>query len=120
MSEKILELARTISGTGKEGEVLLQALCVSEEVYWTSRLREGITAELCSETFSCAAAFTAAANLLLVNQDDISSFTAGELSVKLREGSAGTAKATALRQAAERMMIPYTEAEDFCFKGVRG
>ena len=120
MSEKILKLARTISGAGEAEEILLQALCVSEEAYWRNRLGESVSPESCGEAFFCAVAFTAAANLLAVSQDNISSFTAGEISVKLQDSNSAADKAMKLRQTAERMMAPYTEAEDFCFIGVRG
>ena len=120
MSEKILELARTISGAGETEEALLQALCASETVYWKNRLHDGISPEACGEAFPCAVAFTAAANLLIVRKNDIASFTAGEISVKLQDSDSPSDKAMKLRQTAERMMAPYTETEDFCFKGVRG
>jgi hypothetical protein len=44
---------------------------------------------------------------------------AGEFSVKTSAGSGG-GQAEALRKSAERLMAPYAQAEDFCFRGVRG
>ena len=60
--ETILPLARIISGAGQEEEALLEPLCQAAEAQWRGRLRQGVAAEDCGETFACAAAFTAAAN----------------------------------------------------------
>lgn len=116
MTERILAMARGIAGT--EENPLLEALCRAAEAAWTARLRSGVAPEDCAEPFCCAAAFTAAADYAVgQGADGVSGFSAGEVSVQLRGGQ--TAVAEALRQTAERLMVPYTEAADFCFKGVR-
>lgn len=121
MREKILALAMGIAGAAEEDETLLEALCGAAEAAWMARLKEGVSAETCGEAFCCAAAFTAAADFAISQGSDrVSSFTAGEISVKSREGSDASAMAAALRQTAERLMAPYAEAENFAFKGVRG
>lgn len=113
MSETIMELARSLCGA-EEGDALLTALCGAAETAWRARLRGGVTAEACGEAFLCAAAMTAAADYW-AGQCGVESFMAGELSVK--HGGEGTA---ALRQAAERLMEPYTVERGFAFQGVRG
>lgn len=116
MEERIVELARTVSGAGEAEQALLAALCEAAEAVWTARLRSGVTAEDCGAAFSCAAAFTAAADFAVGDSGGIAAFTAGEISVKADSG----AKAALLRQTAERLMAPYAEPEDFSFRGVRG
>ena len=120
VSEQILELARGIVGADEEN-ALLEPLCHAAEAAWMSRLKSGITAEDCGEAFLCAVAFTAAADYMVSRGgDDVASFTAGEISIKRKEGSDEAAQATALRKTAERLMAPYAVAESFAFKGVRG
>ena len=100
---------------------LLEALCQAAEAVWTARLRDGVSVESCEEAFCCAAAFTAAADYAVGQEaDGVSGFSAGEVSVQMRNGNGRTAVADALRQTAERLMAPYAEPEDFCFKGVWG
>lgn len=119
MTERILTLAKGI--TGAEDDTLLEALCCAAKELWVSRLRDGITLEVCSEPLCCAAAFTAAADYA-AGQDGggVSGFTAGAVSVQSRSGADRERLSAALRQTAERLMAPYAETGDFCFKGVRG
>lgn len=121
MLETILELARTVSGAGEAETALLEALCQAAEAEWTGRLREGMAAEDCGTAFPCAAAFTAAANLAAGRGGDaVASFKAGDVSVEGRGGADSAALAEALRNTAERLMAPYTQAADFAFRRVRG
>lgn len=64
MNETILELAKAVSGAGEAEETLLALLCAAAEQRWTARLRDGVTVEKCGTAFRCAAAFTAAADLM--------------------------------------------------------
>lgn len=119
MHSEILKLAQAASGAAAEEQPLLALLCDAAQQRWKSRLRQGVRMEDCGAAFLCAAAFTAAADLEAGRGGAVEFFTAGEISV--RTGAAGTSPAAeALRQTAERLMAPFTEAEDFCFKGVRG
>ena len=111
----------TVSGAGETEKELLEALCQAAEAAWTGRLREGVTAEACGTAYPCAAAFTAAADLVTGRSgDDVASFKAGDVSVERRDGSDGAALAASLRQTAERLMAPYAAEADFAFRRVRG
>lgn len=119
MQEKILALALAVSGAGEERRPLLEALCGAAETFWKGRLRDGVTAEDCPESFCCAAAFTAAADLAAGQGGGVAAFTAGAVSVKGLSGAESAARTVALRQTAERLMEPYAATNGFCFKGVR-
>lgn len=116
MQERILTLAKTLSGAGEDEAELLTLLCAASEKEWTMRLRDGMTAEKCQETFLCAAALSAAAGLI-AGRGGAVRFTAGDVSVTETEGDQ---TARTLREEAERLMAPYVTAADFCFRGVRG
>lgn len=119
MNERILALAGGIAGAQEE-DALLEALCLAAETAWMARLKDGVRAEDCAEAFCCAAAFTAAADYVAgASADGISGFSAGTVSVQMRNGTDKATLSSALRQTAERLMAPYAETEDFCFKGVR-
>ncbi|WP_295743518.1 hypothetical protein [uncultured Oscillibacter sp.] len=121
MSGEILTLARIVSGAGEAEAALLSPLCQAARQRWEVRLRPGLTPEDCGAAFSCAAAFTAAADLAAGRSGgSVSAFTAGDISVKGRGAAEAAALAQGLRRTAEELMAPYAEAEDFCFKGVRG
>jgi len=121
MQEKIVALAKQITGAGDEELSLLETLCKAAETYWTLRLRTDITPADCSEAFCCAAAFTAAANLHAGKSGDgVASFTAGEVSIKGKTSGERADDTAALRQTAERLMTLYTMPAAFHFKGVQG
>ena len=91
MEQTIRKLAETVSGAGEDEAALLVALCGAAIRRWRGRLREGLTAEDCGTAFHCAAAFTAAADLLSGGGDSASSFTAGQVSVKARTAAESAA-----------------------------
>ena len=108
MHEEIVALAAGL--TGQETGPLLEDLCTAAELYWTGRLKEGISPEDCGAAFRCAAALTAAAGLL---QGEKSTFRAGSVSVTTAGGGDFRAEAAAL-------MAPYVQDGSFAFQGVRG
>ena len=120
MEQTIRKLAETVSGAGEDEATLLVALCGAAIRRWRGRLREGLTAEDCGTAFACAAAFTAAADMMAGGGGDVESFTAGQVSVKGRTAAETAALAASLRRAAEELMAPYTAPGDFAFLGVRG
>ncbi len=120
MHETIVKLASaiTMAGTGEAETTLLDSLCTAAETDWTRRLRQGVTPSECGSAFVCAAAFTAAAGMMSAGSGGVTSFTAGDVSVRCG-GSGGESGPKALLTQAERLMAPYTEADDFAFYGVR-
>lgn len=119
MKKRILELAAAASGAGEAERVLLEPLCAAAEAAWRARLREGVTAEDCGEALICAAAFTAAADLA-AGGGGVSSFSAGDISVRVQNGGERLKTAESLRQAAERLMEPYVQTADLWAMGVEG
>lgn len=120
MEERILELARTVLGEQSD-ETLLKALCAVAAERWRLRLRPEVTETDCGDAFCCAAAYTAAADLAVSRSGEgVESFTAGQVSIRMRTAAEYAGAGLALRQAAERLMAPYVEPEDISFKGVQG
>lgn len=120
MRERILELAMAACGGGEAERILLEPLCAAAESLWRGRLREDAAPEDCGEALTCAAAFTAAADLAAGGGGGIASFTAGDLSVKLQDGGQRRAAADCLRRAAAGLMAPYVRAEDLWAAGAPG
>lgn len=119
MRERILTLAMAAGG-GESERALLEPLCAAAEDFWRGRLREGVAPEDCGEALICAAAFTAAANLAAGSGGGVASFSAGDVSVKLQDGTGRTETAKSLLQAAERLMEPFVQAAGLWAQGVRG
>ena len=115
-----MTLAKAISGASEEQEPLLALLCQTAERQWESRLRQGVTTADCGEAFPCAAAFTAAADLAAGQGGGVSAFTAGSVSVQVRNAEEERAWAENLRRTGERLMAPFAEPADFSFRRVRG
>ena len=105
------------------GIVLTGSVQIIQIDYYGNRsivLQAGPSA-IFGEAFACAVAFTAAADLAGgAGETGISSFSAGEISVKKASAAQRSGAAKMLRQTAERLMAPFAEAENFCFRGVRG
>ena len=120
MQERILALAAGIAGAEEEELELLAALCLAAEMFWTDRLKAEVNVGACGEAFCCAAAFTAAADFAVSRGSREESFSAGEISVKAGNCSDRLKRADALRKSAERLMAPYADAGEICFRGVRG
>lgn len=116
-----MTLAQAVSGAAEAEMPLLELLCEAARRRWEARLKPEAGAEDCEAALVCAAAFTAAADLA-VSRDGgtVSSFTAGDVSVKSRGAAESASLAAGLRQTAERLMAPYAKTEGFCFQGVRG
>ncbi|MCI2057954.1 MAG: hypothetical protein LKJ80_01975 [Oscillibacter sp.] len=119
--EKTLSLAKSISGALAAEEELLEALCTADERAWAERLTADADPAAAEGALVCAAAFSAAADLLSArgSSDGFSSFTAGSVSVTAAAKSELAASARALRASAERLMAPFASADDFAFRGVR-
>lgn len=114
MEERILELAMTLGRIVEGDEEMLCVLCDQVCIELGQRLRTGVTQEDCAEAFALAGAWLALANYYATD-DGISQFTAGDLTVQHREG---TARCAALRMQAEQIIRPYVQDENFAFLGV--
>lgn len=113
-----MALALAAAGNGAD-QTLLEPLCAAAERAWLARLREGVAAEDCGEALPCAAAFTAAADLT-AGEGGVTSFSAGDVSVKLDSSGDRAGRTESLRQAAERLMEPFVRAEGLWARGVEG
>ena len=119
LREEILTLSRGICRPAEGEEALLETLCAAAEELCRLRLRDGVSAGDCGESFPCACALLAAADLMECRTGGPGGggFTAGSVTVRAGAGAEG---AGALRAAARRMLAPWTETEGFAFRGVRG
>lgn len=95
----------------------LRALCQAAEKELTGWLRDGVTAADCGQCFVLAGAWLVLAAREVAEDDGVSSFTAGDVTV--RQGDR-KARCQALRLQAKQVMRPYLRDEGFSFQGVRG
>lgn len=114
MLERIIKLAALLGGVSEESESL-RALCGSAQTELAGKLRPGLEAETC-EGFDLAAAWMALADLAEGEGEAVSSFAAGEVSVKLAEGGG---KSERLRSRARELMKPWLADGGFDFRSVR-
>lgn len=113
--QEILELAGRMCGEEADQE-LLTPLCQAALLEVGGWLKPGISPEECAPAFDLAAAWLALAGLETGRSEgDVSSFTAGDLTIRKKEGSG----ARELREQAWALMAPYRR-DFFCFQGVRG
>lgn len=120
MEETILSLAQSLCGAEDQRLPYLEALCRAAQERWSRRLKSGVSQEECAEAMECASALWAAADFLESDGQGVSSFTAGELTIHERTGEDRSAMCQGMRRAAQRLMAPYAQMEDFCFREVRG
>ena len=119
--EDIVQRSRAMLGESFRAgsEARLDGLCIAAAMQLESRLRVNV------DRSDIEAVFVAAASLLAVSMymelerecGELESFSAGELSVKLKSGSSAGG-ADSLRKQAETMLAPYTESGAFGFMGV--
>lgn len=101
---------------------VLRSVCDSAAAELESRLRAGVKSSDIEELFVSAAGVLAISlylELEYIPDEEIDSFTAGDLSVKLREGTKAQSAAT-LRKRAESMLSAYLDCGGFEFTGVAG
>lgn len=114
MIEEIAALAATL-GKRPESDGL-KVLCGLAAEELKGLLRPGLTAEDCGQAFVLAAAWLALAGVE-ASDDGVESFTAGEVTVRKRNG---TLRQKALRMQALQVMKSYIDDPGFLFRGVRG
>lgn len=114
LTREILELAGRMGGEDADQELLLP-LCQSAQQELAGRLKPELCPRDCGPAFVIAAAWLALAGLETCREEGVSSFTAGDLTIR-KEGGSG---ARSLRGQAWELMAPYCR-DSFCFQGVRG
>lgn len=114
LTDRIMALAETL-GKVEESDGL-RILCEAAQTELGGLLKAEITPEDCGEAFVLAAAWLALAGLE-VSDDGVESFTAGEVSIRKKDGSL---RQKALRLQALQVIKPYARDEGFVFRGVRG
>ena len=118
MTQRIMELARTMGQVSEQEEELLTVLCETAQKELAGALREGVSPRDCPEHFALAGAWLALAGLEVSRgAGQAQSFSAGD--VTIHSGNAGD-KARLLRNQAKRLMSGWTKDERFLFYGVNG
>ena len=118
MIEEITALCRAMGAAGDQEELLLPLVqAVSGQL--AARLKDGTAPEDCGPAFPLAAAMTVMDQLsgMLGGGDEVTSFTAGDLTIR-REPGSGTGKS--LSEQAERLLAPWLAGSGFMFRGVEG
>ena len=117
MEEEILGLCYAM-GAGTDQEELLLPLIRAVTDALAGRLRDGVVPEDCGSAFPLAVAMIAMDGLdrATGGGGQVTSFTAGEVSIKTREGTTRDNRTT----QAERLMVPWLGETGFAFRGVRG
>lgn len=119
MTEQILALCRAM-GAGQEELLLPLTLAVEKQL--AGRLKEGVSPEDCGTAFPLAAAMVVMDRLSGVTggggAGEVTSFTAGDLTVRKETGSGGTSKS--LSAQAEGLLSPWLKDAGFVFRGVEG
>lgn len=119
MSEEILALCRAM-GAGQEELLLPLTLAVEKQL--AGRLKEGVSPEDCGTAFPLAAAMLVMDRLSAATggggAGEITSFTAGDLTVRKETGSGGESRS--LSAQAEGLLAPWLKDGAFAFRGVEG
>ena len=107
---------RALGGAGRD-EAVLRTLCQNACDMLDRRLRDGLTAEDCGETYPLAAAWIAL-DWLRGRQglDGVTYLSAGDLTVR-RDGGG---EIGSMFQRAMELMRPFLRDDGFVFRGVRG
>lgn len=118
MIQEIMAHCRAM-GASEDQEELLLPLVQAVSGQLAARLKQGTVPEDCGPAFPLAAAMTAMDQLsgMLGGTDEVTSFTAGDLTIRKEPGS-GTGKS--LSEQAERLLAPWLTSPGFVFQGVEG
>ena len=118
MEERIIALCHSLGATEDQEELLLP-LVQAAQVALSSRLKDGVLPEDCGGAYPLACAMVAMDSLLESTGQgaEVTSFTAGELSIQTRNGSGVSG---GLRAQADRLLAPWLADVRFQFRGVRG
>lgn len=115
MTQRIIALCRAMGAPeGREELMLLLAQAVEKQL--AGRLKAGVRPEDCSDAFPLAAAMLVMDALdECGGNGDVTSFTAGELTIQ-RQPGAGARRS----QQAWNLLSPWLGDTGFFFRGVRG
>ena len=103
-------------GAGPDQEELLLPLVQAVSEQLARRLRPGIAPEDCGPAFSLAAAMGQLAGI--TGENELSSFTAGELTIRRETGNRDAGDS--LARQADRLLAPWLEDGGFAFQEVQG
>lgn len=118
MTQQILALCRAM-GAAQNREELLLPMAQAVEAQLGGRLKEGVAPEDCGTAFPIAAAMMVMDRLSVLTNggDGVTSFTAGELTVRRETGTQGEKSLTRL---GEELLAPWLGTVGFAFFGVAG
>ena len=118
MTQRIMELARTVGHVSNEENDLLSTLCQAAQQELARALKPGVVPEDCAESFVLAGAWLALAGLEVSRgAGQVQSFHAGDVTI---HGGQPAQKAQMLKEQAWKLMAPWTQDRNFLFYGVRG
>lgn len=121
MTGEIMALCRAM-GAAEDQEELLLPLIQAVRGQLADRLRDGACPEDCGPAFPLATAMTAMDRLSGMTGggggSDVTSFTAGELTIRKEAGSGRAGKN--LSAQADRLLAPWLRDDGFVFQGVEG
>lgn len=119
MIQEIMAHCRAM-GASEDQEELLLPLVRAVSAQLAARLRDGTVPEDCGPAFPLAAAMTAMDQLsgILGGGDEVTSFTAGDLTIRKESGSGSRSKSMSAQ--AERLLAPWLDGSGFVFQGVEG
>lgn len=121
MTEQILALCGAMGAPQDREELLLPLVqAVSERL--SGRLRAGVAPEDCGPAFSLAAAMLVMDRLSGMTgggSGEVTSFTAGDLTIRKEAGSGGQ-REKSLSTQAEELLAPWLRDAGFVFQGVEG
>lgn len=119
MTEQIAALCRAM-GAGQEELLLPLVLAVEKQL--AGRLKEGVSPGDCGTAFPLAAAMMVTDRLSGMmgggGSGEVTSFTAGDLTIRKEAGSGGTNRTLSAR--AEGLLAPWLKDGAFAFRGVEG
>lgn len=107
-------------GAGQEELLLPLTLAVEKQL--AGRLKEGVSPKDCGTAFPLAAAMVVMDRLSAATgggeAGEVTSFTAGDLTVRKETGSSGASRS--LSAQAEGLLSPWLKDAGFVFRGVEG
>lgn len=122
MTQEILALCRAMGAAADQEELLLPLVMAVRERL-SGRLKAGVLPQDCGPAFPLAAAMAVMDRLSGVTggggAGGITSFTAGDLTIR-REAGGGGQTGKSLSAQAEELLAPWLEDSGFAFQGVEG